>query len=82
MLKHKYGSKIYERENSKTNEPHKFESPKGSYSVSDIQDYIKFIINEYETLTKIRPIHIYVKDGYKLEPETPETVKLITGKKI
>ena len=25
-----------------------------------IQDYIKFIIKEYETLTKIRPIHIYV----------------------
>ena len=60
MLKHKYENNIYERENSKTNEPHKFELPKGSYSVSDIQDYIKFIIKEYETLTKIRPIHIYV----------------------
>ena len=36
-----------------------FELPDGSYSVSDIQDYIKYIIKKYETLTAIPPIHVY-----------------------
>ena len=55
-----------------------FELPDGSYSVSDIQDYIEFIIKKHETLTTIPPIHVYInrinnklvfeiKDGYKLE---------------
>ena len=37
-----------------------FELPDGSYSVSDIQDYIKYIIKKYETLTTITPIHGYI----------------------
>ena len=64
-----------------------FELPDGSYSVSDIQDYIKYIIKKYETLPTNPPIHIYInrinnrlvfkiKDGYKLELQTPETMKL------
>ena len=50
----------------------------GSYSVSDIQDYIECIIKKHETSTTIPPIHDYInrtnnrvafkiKDGYKLE---------------
>ena len=64
-----------------------FKLPAGSYSVSDIQDYIEFIIKKHETLTTIPPIHVYInrinnrlvfkiKDGYKLELQTPETIKL------
>ena len=55
----------------------KFEFPDGSYSVLDIQDYIKYIIKKHETLTTIPPIHVCIdkinnrlvfkiKDGYKL----------------
>ena len=64
-----------------------FELPDGFYPVSDIQDYIKYIIKKHETLTTIPPIHVYInkinnrlvfktKDGYKLELQTPETLKL------
>ena len=60
----------------------KFELPDGSYSVPDIQDYIKYIIKKREALTTIPPIHVYInrinnrlvfkiKDGYKLELQTP-----------
>ena len=35
-------------------------APDCSYSVSDIQDYIEYIIKEHETLTTIPPIHIYI----------------------
>ena len=66
--------------------------PDGSYSVSDIQDYIEHIIRKYETLTTIPPIHVYInrinnrlvfkiKDGYKLELQTPETMKLFGSTK-
>ena len=34
--------------------------PDGSYSVSDIQDHIEYIIKKHETLTIIRPIHVYL----------------------
>ena len=71
-----------------------FELPDGSYSVSDIQDYIENIISKRETLTKILLTHIYInkinnrlvfkiKHGYKLELQSPETMKLFdTTKKI
>ena len=36
-----------------------FELPDGSYSVSVIQDYIKYIIKKHETLTTVPPIHVY-----------------------
>ena len=69
-----------------------FEIPDGSYSVLDIQDYIEFIIKKHETLTTIPPIHVYIniinhrlvfkiKDGYKLELQTPETMKLFRSTK-
>ena len=36
----------------------KVQLPDGSYYVSDIQDYIEFIIKKHKTLTKIPPIHV------------------------
>ena len=69
-----------------------FELPDGFYFVSDIQGYFEFIIKKHEILTKIPPIHVYIdrinnglvfkiKDGYKLELQTPETVKLFGSTK-
>ena len=71
-----------------------FELPDGSYSVSDIEDYIEYIIKKYETLTTIAPVHVHfnrtnnrlvfkIKDGYKLELQTRETTKFFgsTNKK-
>ena len=69
-----------------------FKLPDGSYSVSDIQDYIEYITKKHETLTTILPIHVYInrinnrlvfkiKDGYKLELQTPETMILFGSTK-
>ena len=70
-----------------------FDLPNGSYSISDIQDYFKFIIKKHETLTENPPIQIYpnkiknrivfkVKTGYKLELLSPETIKLLGSAEI
>ena len=59
-----------------------FDLPDGSYLISDIQDYFKFIIKKHESLTENPPIQIYpnkiknrivfkVKTGYKLELASP-----------
>ena len=37
-----------------------FELPDGSYSVSDIQDDIEYIIKKHETLTAIPHIHFFI----------------------
>ena len=37
-----------------------FELSDGSYSVSDIQDYIEYIIKKHEKLTTITFIHVYI----------------------
>ena len=69
-----------------------FKLPDGSYSVSDIQDYIKYITKKHKELLTNPPIHIYIhrinnrlvfniKDGYKLELQTPETMKLFRSTK-
>ena len=82
--------KQYKKNNLKIIAPplnDEFELPDGFYSVSDIQDYIEFITKRHQTLTTIPPIHVYInrinnrlvfeiKDGYKLELKTPETMKL------
>ena len=63
-----------------------FELPDGSYAESDIQDYIEYIIKKRKTLTAIPPIYVYInrinnksvfkiKDEYKLELQTPETME-------
>ena len=38
----------------------KFELPDHFYSVSDIQDYIEYIIKNDETLTAIQSIHVFI----------------------
>ena len=64
-----------------------FELSDGSYSLSDIQDYIEYIIKKHETLTTIPPIYVYIsrisnrlvfkiKNEYRLESQTPETGKM------
>ena len=66
--------------------------PDGSSSVSDTQDNNEFIIKKHETLTTIPPIPVYInrinnrllfkiKNGYKLELQTPETMKLFGSTK-
>ena len=66
--------------------------PDASYSVSDIQDYIEYIIKKHETLTAIPPIHVYInrtnnrlvfkiRDGDKLELQTAETMNLFCSTK-
>ena len=65
-----------------------FELPDGSYSVSDIQDYLKKIFKKHGENTNKPSVQIYVnkienritfkiKDGYSLELLTPETMKLL-----
>ena len=68
-----------------------FELPDGSYSVSDIQDYFKYILKKHETVTDNPSIRIYVnkienritfkiKTRFYLELLTPETMKLLGSK--
>ena len=70
-----------------------FDLPDGSYTIDDIQDYFECIIKKHETLTDNNtPIKIYsnkiknrivfkIKNGYKLELLTPETMKLLGSTK-
>ena len=48
-----------------------FELPDGSYSVSDIQDYIAYIIKKHEALPTIPPIHVRVNNRlvFKIKDE-------------
>ena len=70
-----------------------FDLPDGLYSVSDIQDYLKYILKTLETVTDNPSIKIYVnkienriafkiKTWYYLELLMPETVKLLGSTKI
>ena len=69
-----------------------FDLPDGSYTIGDIQDYFEFIIKKHETLTDNPSIIIHsnriknrivfkIKNGYKLELLTLETMKLLGGTK-
>ena len=69
-----------------------FELQESSYYVSDIQNYIEYTIKKHKTLTAIPHINVYInrinkwlvfkiKDGYKLELEMPETMKLFCSTK-
>ena len=55
--------------------------------MSDIQDYIEYIIKKHETLTKIPPIHVYINRinnrlVFKIkELQTHETMKLFGSTK-
>ena len=55
-----------------------FDLPDESYNISEIQDYIKYIIKKHETIAETAPVLIYaniisnrivfkIKTGYKLE---------------
>ena len=65
-----------------------FEVPDGSYSVSDIQDYLEYIIKKHEIGIDNVPVRIYVnkiengiifriETGYYFELLTSETIKLL-----
>ena len=65
-----------------------FGLPDGSYNISEIQDYIEYIIKKHETIGENAPILIYtntinnrivfkIKTGYKLELLSKETMKLL-----
>ena len=69
-----------------------FDLPDGSYNVSEIQDYIEYIIKKHETIGENAPILIYantinnrivfkIKSGYKLELLSKETMKLLGSTK-
>ena len=69
-----------------------FDLPNGSCSIDDIQDYFEFIMKKHETLSENPSIQIYpnkiknriifkIKNGYKLELLTPETMKLLGSTK-
>ena len=62
--------------------------PDGSYNISEIQDYIEYIIKKHETIGENAPVLIYantinnravfkIKSGYKLELLSKETMKLL-----
>ena len=64
------------------------EEPDGSYSILDIQNYIKHIPIKHETLTDNLPIRIFankienrvtfkIKKGYYLQLLTSEKIKLL-----
>ena len=68
------------------------ELPNGCYSVSDIQDYFKYILKKHGENTNKPSVQIYVnkienritfkiKDGYSLELLTAETMKLLGSTK-
>ena len=65
-----------------------FELPDGSYSISDIQDYLEYILKKHSESVDDPPIEVFVsrnenritfkiKNGYYLELLTPETMKLL-----
>ena len=66
--------------------------PDGSYNISEIQDYIEYIIKKHKTIGENAPILIYantinnrivskIKSGYKLELLSKETMKLLGSTK-
>ena len=69
-----------------------FDLPDRSYTIDDIQDYFEFIMTKYVILNDNPSIKIYsnkiknrivfkIKNGYKLELLTPETMKLLGSSK-
>ena len=65
-----------------------FDLPEGSYKISEIQDYIEYVIKKHETIGETAPILIFantitnrivfkIKTGYKLELLSKETMKLL-----
>ena len=70
----------------------KFDLLDGSYNISEIQNYIEYIIKKHETIGESASILIYantinnrivftIKTGYKLELLSKETLKLLGSTK-
>ena len=91
-----WNNKRQQHKNSKvkiiTSTWNQFELPDSVFSAYKTQHYMKYIIKKHETLPINPPIHIYVnrinnrlvfeiKDGYKLELQTLETMKLFGSTK-
>ena len=69
-----------------------FDLPYGSYKISEIQDYIEYVIKKHKTIGENAPILIYantinnrivfkIKTGYELELLSKETMKLLGSTK-
>ena len=69
-----------------------FDLPDGSHNISEIQNYIEYIIKKHETIGENAPILIYantinnrivfkIKIGYKLELLSKETMKVLESTK-
>ena len=69
-----------------------FYLPDGSYNISEIQDYMEYLIKRHEAIGENAPILIYankisnrielkIKTGYKLELLSKETMKLLGSTK-
>ena len=69
-----------------------FDLPDGSHNISEMQDYIEYIIKKHETIGETASILIYantinsrivfkIKSGYKLELLSKETLKLLGSTK-
>ena len=69
-----------------------FDLPDEPYNISEIQNYIEYIIKKHETIGETTPILIYantinnrivfnIKTGYKLELLSKETMKLLGSTK-
>ena len=69
-----------------------FDVPDGSYNISEIQNYIEYIIKKHKAIGKNAPILIYankisnrivfkIKTGYKFELLSKETMKLLGSTK-
>ena len=65
-----------------------FDLPDGSYNISEIQDYIEYVIKKHKAIGENAPILIYantinnrivfkIKSGYKLELLSKEAMKLL-----
>ena len=86
---------IYNSNNFKISAPtwnETFDLIDGSYNISEIQDYIEYIIKKHEAIGENVPILIYtnkisnriifkIKTGYKLELLSKETMKLLGSTK-
>ena len=86
---------IYKNNNFKISAPTRnetFDLLDGSYNISEIQDYIEYIIKKHETIGENAPILIYantinnrivfkIQTGYKLELLSEETMKLLGSTK-
>ena len=77
----------YNNDKFKTSAPtwnETFDLPDGLYNISEIQDYIEYIIKKHKTIGENAPILIYantINNRYKLELLSKETMELLGSTK-